>query len=261
MDYLVYLQILVSLILFGMVIKRYCDSRRPPPAQAQAPAASADTEPLTPDAVQDPGRHWRQTPPPPPPKKPWWWRPYGGALFIFLGGLAQTSHHVWFVHSNPPPLFEELHMQQVQVLGWQRTHPQLHVRLSDGSSRMVEFPTLHKGGRGGGDLYHVLSFDEQRQLVGQTCQMWGRPLRFSIQDSYQVFALECDKGGRLRFDKAVKDYEQDFKHSLSFTFSIGIYIWLFGVLLVFWALSVRNRKERIAPQTPSSSTASSKAQP
>lgn len=261
MDYLVYLQILVSLILFGMVIKRYRDSRRPLPDQAQAPAASADTEPLTPDAVQDPGRNWRQTPPPPPPKKPWW-RLYGATLCIALGGLAFTSHNAWFVHSNPPPLFEELHMQQVQVLGWQRTHPQLHVRLSDGSSRMVEFPTFNlRGGRVHGSFYYVISEEEQRQLMGQTCQMWGRPLRFSIQDSYQVFALECDKGGRLRFDKAVKDYEQDFKHSLPFTLPFSIYIWLFGVLLFFWAESFRNRKERIAPQTPSSSTASSKPQP
>lgn len=151
-------------------------------------------------------------------------------------------------------------MQQVQVLGWQRTHPQLHVRLPDGHSRMVEFPTLRLGK--GGDLYYVLSFDEQRQLVGQTCQMWGRPLRFSIQDSYQVFALECDKGGRLRFDEAYRDYEKSFQNRTSFTsFSIVILIWLFGVLLFFWAESYANRKVRLALQTPSSSTASSKAQP
>jgi hypothetical protein len=260
MDYFVYLQILVSVILFGMVIKRYRDSRRQPPAQAQAPAASTDSEPLGEEPAKDPGRNWRQTPPPPPPKKPWW-RLYGGALFIFLGGLAQTSHHAWFVHSNPPPVFEELQAQRVEVLGWQRTHPQLHVRLPNGTSRMVEFPTLHKAGRGGGDLYHVLSFDEQRQLVGQTCQMWGRPLRFSIQDSYQVFSLECEKGGRLRFDEAVKRYEGHYKSGLSATFSIFIPGWILFVFITFWALSVRNRKERLALQTPSSLTASSKAQP
>lgn len=148
-------------------------------------------------------------------------------------------------------------MQQVEVLGWQRTHPQLHVRLPDASSRMVEFPTLRLGK--GGDLYYIVSFEEQRQLVGQTCQMWGRPLRFSIQDSYQVFALECDKGGRLSFGDAIKDYKSTFDISSVSTFSILIPGWLFTLLISFWAISVRNRKDGLALETSSSSTSSSKA--
>jgi hypothetical protein len=59
-----------------------------------------------------------------------------------------------------------------------------------------------------------------------------------------VFALECNQGGRLSFDMAFKEYKKSFENRTSFTFSIGIYIWLFGVALFFWAETIRNRKDR-----------------
>ena len=202
-------------------------------------------------APADPGGNWREPPPAPPPKKPWW-KLYIATLSIALVGVIQTSHHGWFVHSNPPPRFEELQMQQVEVLGWQRYHPQLHVRLADGSSRMVEFPTLRLGK--GGDTYYVISIEKQRQLVGQTCQMWGRPLRFSFQDSYQVFALDCEKGIGLNFDNALARYKSHFEYGQSSTFVIFIPSWLFGLILFYWAETIRNRKDRIALQTITTSS-------
>ncbi len=236
MDYFVILQIIISFRLLAMLVNQVRKMHRKP----QNSAVLGET-PAVAESLADSDRSWRYKTSPPSKKRPWW-RLYGVTLGIALVGVVQTGHHAWFEYSNPPPLFDELQMQRVEVLGWQRQHPQLHVRLPDGSSRMVEFPTLRLGK--GGDLYYVISFEAQRQLVGQTCQMWGRPLSFNFQDSYQVFALECNQGGRLSFDMAFKEYKKSFENRTSFTFSIGIYIWLFGVALFFWAETIRNRKDR-----------------
>jgi len=168
-------------------------------------------------------------------KKPWW-RRYGGTFVIVIVMTLVAGHTRWFVLSNPPPRLEELQSQRVDVLNWQMWHPQLHVRLASGLDRMVEFPTLSLRR----DMYYVISHEEQRQLIGKTCQMCGRPLRFSIQDHYQVFALDCGDGKGLKFEKSLEDYLASFNwhlNSLSGLFSIV----LLGTV-TFLAETFRSRK-------------------
>lgn len=178
-------------------------------------------------------------PPARPSQKPWW-RRYGVTLSIVVAGVLQASHSYWFVRSNPPPRFEELQTQRIEVLAWQRLHPQLHVRLANGQDRMVEFPTFSLGRR---SAYYEISHEQQRQLVGKTCQMWGRPLRFSIQNHYQVFALDCGEDTGLEFKKSIKSYTLNFnsRQSLS-SWAIDLFITFFACALFFWAETVRNRK-------------------
>lgn len=132
------------------------------------------------------------------------------------------------------------------------------VRLSGGNIRWVEFPTLRAGK--GGDFYEVISAEEQRQLVGQTCQIWGRPLRFSMEDHYQVFKMECDRGGRLEFSEALKNYEISFNsRSTSYIFyALGS---LFLAAIAFRLDFNDKRRELLQQRTASVSDASSKTRP
>lgn len=174
-----------------------------------------------------------------PIKKKLWLRRYGATLSVAIVGVLQTGHSHLFVNSNPPPRFEELQTQRIEVLAWQRLHPQLHVRLANGQDRMVEFPTLDLGAR---DTYYEISQDAQRQLVGKTCQMWGRPLRFSIEDHYQVFAIDCGGGNGLDFQKSLKSYTKDFEFDQFNLLKIFFFGYLFVCALTLWAETIRNRK-------------------
>jgi hypothetical protein len=148
MDYFVILQIIISFGLLAMLVNQVRKMHRKP----QNSAVLGET-PAVAESLADSDRSWRYKTSPPSKKRPWW-RLYGVTLGIALVGVVQTGHHAWFEYSNPPPLFDELQMQRVEVLGWQRQHPQLHVRLPDGSSRMVEFPTLRLG-KGGSLLRNL----------------------------------------------------------------------------------------------------------
>lgn len=186
----------------------------------------------------------RRSPPSTQPEHRPWWRLHLVTIAILLVGIIQISHHLWFVNSNPPPRLEELETQRIEVLAWQRLHPQLHVRLADSVDRMVEFPTLNMGGR---DVYWVISPEEQRQLVGKACQMWGRPLRASIQDHYQVFALNCDDGSGLAFNDSLKDYRLSFEFHTSFrSLMSSVFIYLVGLALTYWAETYRIRNSNRA---------------
>lgn len=188
----------------------------------------------------DPGKNWQLSLPPLPKQKPWW-RLYAVTLVVALLAILLILHNHLLALNNPPPQFEELQRQQVEVLGWQRYHPQLHVHLPDGRSRMVEFPSLRT--ESSGDTYYVISLEQQRQLVGKTCQMWGRPLRFSFQDSYQVFALDCGDGSELDFFKSLESYKKSYGSRLTSWRSFPACLLLFCIAVTFWAETIRNRKD------------------
>lgn len=167
-----------------------------------------------------------------------WWRAYEMTLAaVFLFALI-VGHQELFLRANPPPQFEQLRSETVEVLAWQRLYPQLQVRLSNGQVRWVEFPSLSLRR----DDYKVMPFDAQRQLVGATCLMAGRPLSFTWQDRYQIFHLNCVGGRGLEFDESIRRYAQSYRSGISFFWRFGIHLYLFAVGLVFWAESVRNRK-------------------
>lgn len=172
-----------------------------------------------------------------PKRKPWWWV-YGGTISMVIVGIVVGGHGRWFEMSNPPPRFEELETQRIQVLNWQHLHPQLHVRLASGKERMVEFPTFSLRR----DMYFVISQEQQRQLVGKTCQMWGRPLRASLEDHYQVFALDCGDGTGLKFEQSIRDYTLGFQSGQSSGWWIAFFVTLFTCSLTFWAETIRHRK-------------------
>lgn len=157
------------------------------------------------EANHDPGAKWNQPPDPLPviPQKPWWsvYRYSLGTLIFFVVFLVVR---LWFVHGNPPPQsLNELEMQTVEVVDWRINGSRLYVRLPSGVVRQVEFPSLNfREPR----LYQSISFEEQKALIGQRCQMWGRPLRRVPDDRFQVFALQCNGGGELPFQVALKNY-------------------------------------------------------
>lgn len=152
--------------------------------------------------------------------------------------VLQLGHEAWFVRSNPPPQFSELQIQTIQVLGWQPSHPQLHVRLQNGQNRMMEFPTLSLSR----DLYWGISREQQEQLVGKSCKVSGRQLRASLQDSYQVFALDCEDGLGLAYSKAISLYVAHFNSRKNPSISLFILIYGLCFTLTFWAETVRYRK-------------------
>lgn len=187
--------------------------------------------------IEGSGRHWRESPTSPSQKKPWW-QVYGATIGVTFFVVLVVWHQNWFERSNPPPALSQLERQQIEVLNWQHLHPQLHVRLASGKERMVEFPTLSLRR----DMYFVISHEQQRQLVGKTCQMWGRPLRASFEDHYQVFALDCGDGVGLRFEQALRDYTSSFKSRQSpLTGFLFVFItWL----IAFLAETIRHRKSQ-----------------
>lgn len=169
-------------------------------------------------------------------KRPWW-RLYAGTLsFAFFVALF-FGYQQSFIRSNAPPRFEELRSETVEILSWQRSHPQLRVRRADGQIRWVEFPTLTMRRA----YYWAISFDEQQRLVGATCVMAGRPLKFTDQDRFQVFLLDCGRFGGLSFDKSSHAYMAEYRSRASGFWRFGIYFYLFSVGLAFWAESARNR--------------------
>jgi hypothetical protein len=153
-------------------------------------------------------------------KKPWWsvYRYSLGSLaFVVLFEVGRF----WFIYGNPPPQsLDELTMQTVDVVDWRINGSRLYVRLPSGLVQQVEFPSLDFKEPA---LNLVIPLDEQKALIGQRCQMWGRPLRRVLDDRFQVFALNCDRGGELPFAVAKKRFEITFQ---VFSTSIG---WLMFV--------------------------------
>lgn len=168
--------------------------------------------------------------------KPWWRRYEMTLSAVFFFALI-VGYQELFLRANPPPRFEQLKSETVEVLSWQRLYPQLRVRLSSGKIRWVEFPTLSMRR----DDYKAIPFDEQCQLVGATCLMAGRPLGFSGQDRYQVFLLDCPEDKGLSFAESIKHYERSYQNRSGFFWEAGVYFYLFAVGLVFWAELVRDR--------------------
>eukprot|EP01032_Pedospumella_encystans_P014152 gene14152-16277_t len=161
-------------------------------------------QPLGAEAFADPGRNWQQKPPPPPPKKPWW-SVYCLSLGMLIFVMSFTVGRFWFIYGNPPPQsLDELAMQTVDVVDWHINGSRLYVRLPSGVVQQVEFPSLDFKGP---SLNLVITLEEQKALVGQRCQMWGRPLRRVLDERFQVFALKCDRGGGVPFAVAKKHFE------------------------------------------------------
>lgn len=141
-------------------------------------------------------------------KEPWW-----SVYRYSLGSLAFVVLFVvgrfWFIYGNPPPQsLDELTMQTVDVVDWRINGSRLYVRLPSDVVQQVEFPSLDFKGP---SLNLVIPLDAQKALIGQRCQMWGRPLRRVLDDRFQVFALNCDQGGELPFSVAKKRFEITFQ--------------------------------------------------
>ncbi len=171
----------------------------------------------------------RPSQPPPPLKKPWWsvYRYSLGSLaFVVLFEVGRF----WFIYGNPPPQsLDELTMQTVDVVDWRINGSRLFVRLPSGVVQQVEFPSLDFKGPA---LNLVIPLDEQKALIGQRCQMWGRPLRRVLDDRFQVFALDCERGDELPFSVAKRDFEITFQ-----VFSTSIAWLIFVPILLAVVLS------------------------
>ena len=202
-NFFILLQIIFSLAVLKVGIDHFRKLRQGRVNRESPAPLRPVAQPLGAEAFADPGRNWQQKPPPPPPKKPWWsvyCLSLGSLIFIalFIAG------RLWFVHGNPPPQsMDELELQTVDVVDWRINGSRLYVRQPTGEVRQVEFPSLNfREPR----LYQGISFEEQKALIGQRCEMWGRPLRRVLDERFQVFALQCDGGGGLPFEVAQKIY-------------------------------------------------------
>jgi hypothetical protein len=142
-------------------------------------------------------------------KKKAWWSVYRYSLGSLAFVVLFVVGRFWFIYGNPPPQsLDELTMQTVDVVDWRINGSRLYVRLPSGVVQQVEFPSLDFKGPG---LNLVIPLDAQKALIGQRCQMWGRPLRRVLDDRFQVFALNCDQGGELPFSVAKKRFEITFQ--------------------------------------------------
>ncbi len=87
---------------------------------------------------------------------------------------------------------------------------------------------------------------EQRRLVGQTCAMWGRPVRFTLSKRYHVFALDCEGGVQFRFEDAVRDYAIAQPMQIRLSIEGSLQLGLLVLPLALWAEVVHNRKKQAA---------------
>lgn len=244
-NFFILLQIIFSLALLKVGISHFRKIRKERLDRVDTAPPRPVAQPLGSDVFADPGRNWQQKVPPTPPKKPWWsvYRYSLGTLIFFALFIAGR---LWFIHGNPPPQsLDELEMQTVDVVDWRVNGSRLYVRLPSGDVQQVEFPSLDFKGPG---LYLTITLDEQKALIGQRCQMWGRPLRRVLEERFQVFALQCDRGGGLKFQAAIKSYEIGFEvtsggfgNSLFLVFMLP---WLAVLFLMEYFQNKRLNKQR-----------------
>ncbi len=127
-------------------------------------------------------------------------------------------------------------MQTVDVVDWRINGSRLYVRLPSGVVQQVEFPSLDFKGPG---LNLVIPLDEQKALIGQRCQMWGRPLHRVLDERFQVFALNCDRGGELPFAVAKERFEITFQ---VFSTSMGWLMFMPFLIALFLMEYFQNKR-------------------
>ncbi|PVE05546.1 hypothetical protein [Limnohabitans planktonicus] len=234
--FFILLKIMFSLAVLKVVIDHFRKHRQERVNRESTAPLRPVAQPLGAEAFADPGRNWQQKPPPPPPKKPWW-SVYCLSLGMLIFVMSFTVGRFWFIYGNPPPQsLDELAMQTVDVVDWHINGSRLYVRLPSGVVQQVEFPSLDFKGP---SLNLVITLEEQKALVGQRCQMWGRPLRRVLDERFQVFALKCDRGGGVPFAVAKKHFEITFQ---VFSTSRGWLIFLPLIIVFFLVEFFQNKR-------------------
>lgn len=184
----------------------------------------------------DPGWDWQDIRPNHEPPKPWW-RLYPKTLVMGIVQVVLIIHFFAVIQLNPAPDAKELIRIPVKVLGIQELDPHLHVRLEDGSQRMMEFPSLSLTGR---SSYYGLTREAQKALVGCEGYVDGTPMHLVLGNRFRVWRVQCGNDVRLTLQKSTADYESLSRISKQVTWGYVV-LALFITAFIFW---VERRDEK-----------------
>ena len=135
-----------------------------------------------------------------------------------------------YLNGVPDPV--ELQAMQVRIIRTHLTEPHLFVELPDGRQRGMEWPVSITGGRGGFRSY-VWRDAERERLPGCLATVRGVPLRWTVNDRFRVWQLECPEAGiQIGMDKTIRAHTKpwDLK-ALFFVLVSGFYFFIFVIFL------------------------------
>lgn len=164
------------------------------------------------------------------------WRRYAGTLGLGVLGTFLTGYF-WLFHAfNQTPAKSDLTQINIEVLSVREAAPHLVVQLDDGSRKHMEFPIglPFIGGRAKGGAYNAINERERTQLKGCRGVVGGVPLRYSFDQRFRVWSIDC--GGVKKDFAFFADNWTRYGVAISF-FGVKFMFIVFSMAttLVFWA--------------------------
>ena len=150
---------------------------------------------------------------------------YGVFLCLVLLDIPELVDRI-----NGVPASTDLQTAQVRIIRTHLTEPHLFVEFPDGRQRGMEWPVPISADRKGYRSYAWT--DEQRErLPGCLATVRGIPLRWTINDRFRVWELDCPvEDIEIGLDKTVRSYMTplDFEIFL-FIFYSGFHFFVFVI--------------------------------
>ena len=166
----------------------------------------------------------------------WWFVRYNVSLVMLLTSLAVGVVPELVDRLNGIPDPTALQTLQVRIVRTHLTEPHLFVELPDGSQRGMEWPVRISGGRGGFRSY-VWTEEEREHLPGCLAIVRGVPLRWTINDRFRVWELDCPaRGIRIGLEKTSWD------HMTPWDLEVFLFVLFSGVHLFIGVIYLREKR-------------------